>query len=210
MPTNLTVSLNADTQDVPHGSSGVDWVDLDLDNDSLIFTDGSDVVKDGEPIPSASELTQAGVLLTGSEKTITVHLLADLSANELKEIHNMGDQDKQYVMAFVFDGPTASEPVLEAWDNDSMNTIDNVSLGSGVATSSWLRGVVTTNGLPGASLTGQRLAGASDGHFLLLNDDNGALALAGTLYCNLKLVVPSVQVDGIAETPRLVVKYTTN
>lgn len=208
--TNLIIALNADTQDLAYNSSSVDWVDVDLDNDSLIFTGGSDVVKDGEPIPSASELTQAGILLTGSQQTVALHLLADISANELKEIHNMGDQDKRYVMAFDFDGPTASEPVLEAWDNDSLNSINNVSLGAGVATSSWLRGVVTTDGLPGASWTGQRLAGASDGHFLKLNNDNGALSVAKTLYCNLKLVIPAVQTVGVAETPVLVCKYTTN
>lgn len=208
--TNLIIALNADTQDLAYNSSGVDWVDVDLDNDSLIFTGGSDVVKDGDPIPSASELTQAGILLTGSQQTVALHLLADISANELKEIHNMGDQDKRYVMAFDFDGPTASEPVLEAWDNDSLNSINNVSLGAGVATSSWLRGVVTTDGLPGASWTGQRLAGASDGHFLKLNNDNGALSVAKTLYCNLKLVIPAVQTAGINETPILICKYATN
>jgi len=208
--TNLIIALNADTQDLAYNSSGVDWVDLDLDNDFLIFTGGSDVVKDGEPIPSASELTQAGILLIGSQQTVALHLLADINANELKEVHNMGDQDKRYVMAFDFDGPTASEPVLEAWDNDSLNSINNVSLGAGVATSSWLRGVVTTDGLPGAGWTGQRLAGASDGHFLKLNNDNGALSTAKTLYCNLKLIIPAVQTVGVAETPVLICKYTTN
>jgi len=208
--TNLIVALNADTQDVPYGSSGVEWVDLDLDNDFLIFTGGSDVVEDGEPIPSASQLTQAGILLTGSEQTVDLYLLADISANLLKEINNMGNQNKRYVMAFVFDGPTASEPVLEAWDNDSMNSINNASLGAGVATSSWLRGIVTTAGLPGVNWTGQRLAGASDGHFLKLNNDSGALTTAKTLYCNLKLVIPSTQTEGLAETPVLVCKYTTN
>jgi hypothetical protein len=208
--TNLTIALNTDTQDLAYGSSGVEYTEINLDNDFLIFTAGSNVVKDGEPIPSASELTQAGILLNGSEQTVDLYLLADVSANELKEVHNMGDQDKRYVMAFVFDGPTASEPVLEAWDNDSMNSINNVSLGSGVATSSWLRGVVTTDGLPGPNWTGQRLAGASDGHFLKLNNDNGALSTAKTLYCNLKLVIPSVQTEGLNETPVLIVKYTTN
>lgn len=208
--TNVIIAVNHDTDDQPYGTSGVDWVPINLDNDKLIFTGGSDVVKDGEPIPSASELTQAGILLEGTEKIVSKYLLADISANELKEVFNMGNQNKRYVVAFVFDGPTASEPVLEAWDDDDMNSIDNVSLGAGVATSSWLRGVVTTDGLPGADWPGQRIAGASDGHFLWLNNQNGALAGAQTLYCNLKLIIPATQIQGLAETPILVCKYTTN
>jgi hypothetical protein len=208
--TNVIIAVNHDTDDQPYGSSGVDWVPINLDNDKIIFTGGSDVVKDGEPIPSASELTQAGILLEGTEKIVSKYLLADISANELKEVFNMGNQNKRYVMAFVFDGPTASEPVLEAWDDDDMDSIDNLSLGAGIATSSWLRGVVTTSGLPGTDWAGQRIAGASDGHFLWLNDQNGALSGAQTLYCNLKLIIPASQIQGIAETPILVCKYTTN
>lgn len=207
---NVIVAVNHDTQDQPYGSSGVNWVDVNLDNDTLIFTGGSDVIADGESIPSASQLTQAGVLLDGTEKTISKYLLADLSANQLKEIFNMGNQNKRYVVAFVFDGPTASEPVLEAWDDDDMDTVDNVSLGGGVPSGSWIRGVVTTDALPGANWTGNRLAGASDGHFLWLNNQAGPLTAAKTLYCNLKLVIPATQTAGLAETPILVVKYTTN
>ena len=113
-------------------------------------------------------------------------------------------------MAFVFDGPTASEPVLEVWDDEDMNSIDNDSLGNGVASASWFRGIVTTDALPGANWTGNRLAGASDGHFLWLNNQAGALTAPKKLYCNLKLVIPAAQVNGLAETPRLVLKFTTN
>ncbi len=208
--TNVIVAVNHDTLDQPYGASGVNWVDVNLDNDTLIFTGGSDVIADGEPIPSASQLTQAGVLLDGTEKTISKYLLADLSANQLKEIFNMGNQNKRYVVAIAFDGPTASEPVLEAWDDNDMDTVQNVSLGGGVPSGSWIRGIVTTDALPGANWTGYRLAGASDGHFLWLNNQAGPLTAAKTLYCNLKLVIPATQNAGLAETPLLVVKYTTN
>ena len=208
--TNVTVAINHSTTDQPYGSSGVDWVDISLSNDTLIFTGGSDVVADGEGIPSASSLTQAGILLDGTEKTISTYLLADISASQLKQIFNMGNLNKRYVMAFVFDGPTASEPVLEAWDDDDMDSIDNDCLGNGVASASWLRGIVTTDALPGANWTGNRLAGASDGHFLWLNNQAGALTVPKKLYCNLKLIIPASQVNGLAETPRLVLKYTTN
>lgn len=207
---NLVIKVNHDTQDQPVGASGVDWVAVNTDNDYFIMTSGSDVVKDGEPIPSASELTQAGIVLNGIEQIIDLYLLADISANELKEIHNMGNQDKRYVLAFDFDGATASEPVLEAWDDSDMDSIDSSILGSGVASSSWLRGVTTTDGLPGSNWTGSRLAGASDGHFLWLNNQNGALSGADILYCNLKLIVPSTQNTAVAGTPVLVCKYTSN
>lgn len=211
MPTNLTISVNTDTDDQAKGTSGVEWTDVNLDNDTLIMTNGtSGVVEDGQPIPSASELTQAGILLTGSEIIVSLYLLADLSDNELKEIHNMGNQDKRHVMAFDFDGATASEPVLEAWDNSSLNSFNNTTLGAGTASSSWLRGITTTDGSPGSDWTGSRLAGSADGHFLWLNNQNGALGSAGILYCNLKLIVPASQADGLAETPVLVCKYTTN
>lgn len=210
MSTNVIIAVNHSTEDEPYGSQGIDWTQVSLANDTLIFTGGSDVIADGQPIPSASELTQAGILLDGTEKIISKYLLADISANQLKEIYNMGNKNKQYVLAFDFDGPTASEPVLEAWDNNDMASIDNVCLGGGSPSSSWLRCVVTTNSSPGDDWTGVRMAGASDGHFLWLNNQDGALSQAKTLYCNLKLIVPAAQVVGLAETPILTLKYCTN
>ncbi|HED05930.1 MAG TPA: hypothetical protein ENI61_04515, partial [Ignavibacteria bacterium] len=132
--TNVIISVNNDTQDLPKGSSGVVWTDIVPGSDNLIMTRGDNVVKNGETIPSASQLTQAGIILDGTEQNISKYLLSDISDNQLKEIYGMGNQDKRYVMAFDFDGVTASEPVLEAWDDNSMNTIDNTILGAGVAT----------------------------------------------------------------------------
>jgi len=210
MATILTIAINHSTTDSEYGTTGVDWVDLELANDYLIFSGGSNVVKDGEPVPSQSDLNQAGVVLDGTEQVIDLYLLADNSASELKEVFMMGNQDKRYVMAFDFDGETASEPILELWDNSSMNSINNISLGAGVPTSSWWKGVVTTDGLPGADWTGTRLAGSTNGHFLWLNNQAGALLSAKTLYCNLKIVIPASALTAGAETPVLVVKYTSN
>lgn len=209
--TSVKIAVNCDTQDLAYGVSGIDWVDMVLSQDSIVLTRGTDVVKDGEPIPSQSDLNQAGLILTpGTEQIVSKYLLSDISANLLKEIHNMGNQNKRYVMAFVFDGPTTSEPVLEAWDDTTLATIDNKCLGEGVPASSWLRGVVTTDALPGTNWIGSRLAGSSDGHFLWLNNLNGALTVAKTLYCNLKMVIPSTATESGAEVPVLCVKYTTN
>lgn len=206
---NLLIYANHSNTDSPLNTSGVDWIEIDPDNDRIIISEGSDTVKDGEPSPGESALNSAGIVLDGSEQTYDKYFLDDASAVLLKEIFLMGEGNYRYVMAFDFDDSTVSEPVLEIWDDSDMDSIDSVVLGAGDANSSWIRGIVTTDSLPGASWTGSRLAGSSDGHFLWLNDLNGALTVAKTLYCQLKVVVPATQVDAGATTPVLVCKYTT-
>lgn len=217
---SLTVYVNNDTQDEPLNTSGVDWTELDPDNDYLIFSNGSDTVKDGEGIPSSDDLTQAGVVITTSKVIVPLYLLADIGASEIKEIHLAGDGENsgrnRYVFAFSFDAATASEPVLEVWDDEDMDSIDNYSLGEGTPTNSWIYGITTTDATPGASWTGDtpavgsRLAGSSAGHFLYLNNGNGALSGAGVLYCQLKIVIPANFENPGNEQPVFVVKYTTN
>lgn len=208
--TNVVISVNTDTQDLPKGTSAIEWTDIEPLDDSIIFTRGDNIVKDGAQIPSASALTQAGIILNSTEQIVSNYLLSDVSANTLKTIFGMGNLDNKHVIAFDFDGITASEPVLEAWDDASMTTINTTVLGQGSAISSWLRGVVTTDISPGTNWLGVRLAGAADGNFLWLNNGNGALSAPKILYCNLKLVIPALQLDGIADTPIIVVKYATN
>jgi len=209
MSTTLEIYANCDSVDSPVDTSGVDWVLLDTDNDELVITAGSDTIKDGEVIAGEDSLNQAGVILTGSEITIDKYLLADNSAGIYKEIELAGSGNNRYVFCFKFSGSTSSEPILEIWDDDDLDSIDNTSLGGGVASSSWWRGITTTDGLPGASWTGSRLAGSADGHFLWLNDQNGALSAADELYCQLKVVIPATQTDAGAEAPVFVVKYAT-
>jgi len=205
----MDIYANCDTIDSPLGTSGLDWVMIDVDTDYLIMlTNGSVSVADGQPIPSTTQLNQAGLVLTGVEQTCSKYFLADDSVNLLKQIHNMGAGNNRYVLAFDFDAETSSEPVLEAWDSISMDTIDDVVLGEGTPSSSWLVGVVTTDSLPGVGWSGSRLAGDTAGHFLNLNNGNGALTGPATLYANLKVIVPSTEVDGGAEQPILVIKYT--
>jgi hypothetical protein len=90
-----------------------------------------------------------------------------------------------------------------------MDTIDLTCLGAGTASSSWFHGITTTDALPGALWTGSRLAGSSDGHFLWLNNEAGALTEAKTLYCNLYMEIPSTQTNGGHEEPIMVVKYAS-
>lgn len=209
---NLLVYTNNGLSDVALGSTGADFTQVDPNNDVLIFSAGSDVVKDGEPIPSQSELIQAGVVLTGSQIIVDKYFLSDLSDNLLKEIELMGNQDTQFVLAFDFDDLTASEPVLELWDDTNLNTVDNITLGAGTPTNSWWRGVTTTDGSPGINWApgGLTLAGASDGHFLFLNNENGALASAKTLYANIAIVIPASATDGGSVNPVFAIKWLSN
>jgi hypothetical protein len=202
----MEIYLNCDTVDAPIATSGVDWVAMDIDTDFLILlTNGSTSVADGQPIPSTTLLNQAGVVLTGVAQVCSKYFLADDSANLLKLIHNMGAGNKRYVVAFDFDAETASEPVLEAWDD----TTNDVVLGAGTPSSSWITGICTTDALPGVGWVGSKLAGDTAGHFLNLNNGNGALAAPATLYAQLKVTIPSTEVSGGNEQPILVVKYTT-
>jgi len=209
MATLLTVAINGGTPDTAYTGSSP-WVDLDTANDYLIFSNGSTSVADGQVIPTAAQLSQAGAIVQTSDYTIPKYILADISENLLVDIENAGDQDKQYVFAFSFDGATTTEPVLEVWDDSSMNSYDSESLGGGTYTDSWVRGVVTTSGSPGVSWTGTRLSGSADGYFLLLNDGSGAITGATVLYCNLKVVIPANFTTSGTETPTFVCKYTTN
>ena len=210
MSTALKIYVNNDTQDLPLGTSGIVFTEVATANDSLIFSAGSDTVIDGAAIPSSFQLSCAGVFLTGVATLVAHYFLSDISANQLKEIHLMGQQNKRYVVAFDFDGATTSEPVLEAWDNSNMLTVLATSLGAGTASNSWLHGITTTDAPgPGPVWTGSTLAGSSAGHFLWLNNENGALVGADTLYCNLYMQIPASQVAGGAETPVLICKYTT-
>jgi len=210
MATALTIAVNHSTEDSPYNTNGVDWIDVNLDNDTLIFSAGSDVVKDGESIPGDSALNQAGSRINeGVAVIIDKYFLADVDVNLLKEVYNMGNQNKRYVLGFSFDDETTSEPVLEVWDDSTMLTVASVALGAGTPSNSWYKGVVTTDALPGADWAGSALAGASDGHFLQLNNGNGALSVADVLYCNLKIIVPVTVTDSGAFTPVIVCKYTT-
>jgi hypothetical protein len=205
----MDIHVNTGSVDSPLGGGG-EFVQMDLDVDYLILlTNGSTSVADGQPLPSTTQKNQAGMVLTGAEQTCTKYFLADSSDNLLKQIDNMGAGNKRYVMAFNFDAVTASEPVLEVWDDTSFLTADFICLGNGTPSASWICGITTTDALPGVGWVGSRLAGDTSGHYLNLNSGNGALTAPKTLYAQLKVIVPSTEVNGGAEQPLLIVKYTT-
>lgn len=207
----LTISVNVSASDQPLGTSGVDWVEFSSGNDQIIFTAGSTEVIDGGDTPTQAELISAGIILTGSEIIVSNYLLLDVDVNLLKSIDLMGDLDSRYVLAFDFDAPTASEPVLEVYDDSNFNTITGTILGGGTPSQSFIRGITTTSASAGSpGWAGSRLAGSGSGNYLNLNDSNGALTTATTLYSTLKIIIPSSQSSGFSATPVFVVKYLSN
>lgn len=204
----MKIYVNVGTADTAFTVPSADWVEMDLINDKLIFSGG---LTDGQATPSPSELNSAAILVsTTADVEVSKFYLLDNSAAIIKQIHNMGYQNKRYVMCVSFDAATASEPVLEMWDNSSLNTVAYYSLGEGTANNSWFRGITTTAGAPGATWTGSRLAGSSTNHFLWLNNESGALSGATNLYFNLRITVPQSYTRSVSETPVMAVKYTTN
>jgi len=214
MSTEATIYINHSEIDSPLDTSGVDWVEVNaLEGDKLLINEGSDVIVDGATSPGEQAINGAGFILNGEEHILSKYFLLDESdGSKLKEVFMAGAQNKRYVFAVDFDGPTVSIPVLEAWDDTDMDTSDSAILGEGTPSLSWVQAIKTTSVLPGTSwLTGigngVRLAGATDGYFLEL--DTAPLGEAKTLYFQLKIVVPSTQQDAGLMNPVLIVKWTT-
>lgn len=208
---NLAIHVNVSASDQPLNTSGIEFIEFSSGNDIIIFTAGNASVADGADIPTQQELISAGIELTGAEIIISNYLLQDTGSNILKSIDLMGDLDSRYVLAFDFDDATASEPVLEVWDDDNFNTITGTMLGAGTPSQSFIRGITTTDGSAGAAgWAGSRLAGSASGNFLFLNNQNGALVAAETLYATLKVIIPASQTTGFSASPVFVCKFLSN
>lgn len=200
MATSITLKINDLDADLAVGDSGASFVDVDLTHDYIIWTAGSDDVKDGEDEPTQDELNQASTLISDSVETQVAHsLLFDYSALELKEIIGMGE-NKRYVFAFSFDGDTATEPQLEAWNDSNHNSTSKNVLGASTPADSMVKAVCTTGALPGADWaksggTHIELAGSGASNIVKLNDGNGAITLLSgevsrELYANIAIVIP--------------------
>ena len=135
----LDILVNTGTSDNPLNFSGTEFTEIDINADELIFSAGlAGVVADGLPIPSDFQLNQAGVILTGIEQTVSKYFLSDNSAGILKQIHNMGSGNYRYVVACDFDAATGTEPTLEIWDDSDLDSVNDVCLGAGTPSSSWV------------------------------------------------------------------------
>jgi hypothetical protein len=207
----LTLLINNTTNDTEVVNIGTDWIGVDPDTDWFIFSAGGSGVANGSVIPSETLLNRYAVQLDPINPVIvSKYFLADYSANLLKELKMAGNQNKRYSIACSFDGATATEPQLEAWDNDSMNSYAISALGSGTPSSSWYKAICTTAALPGVNWTGVSLAGSGVSNIVLLNNGSGALTVADILYFNFKITIPGGYVTPGLHTPILAVVYTTN
>lgn len=206
----LRVYFNVDGTDQPFGVSGIEFLEFSEGNDTLLFSNGSDQVQEGADIPTQAELISAGVILTGVEIIVPGYFIADVSANQVREIALMGNVNARYVWAFDFDAATASEPVLEFWDDSNVNTITSTMLGGGTPSQSFVRGITTTSATSGADWVGSKLAGSGAGNFLYLNDQNGPLTVADTLYAQLKIIIPASQTTGFSGNPVFCIKWLEN
>ena len=209
--TNLVLGVNVGDADIPYGETGSEYIILDLVNDYLIWTEGDDIVKDGyisEPTPT--ELINASVIIDPSVAvTVPLCLLMDYSGigvNSLREVKGMG-VNKRYPFLFSFDGATATEPQLEAWDDDTMLTIIKNVLGVDDPADSMVKAVCTTIALPGNDWLGTAIAGSEITRMVGLN--NGyALTGAQDCYANIKIVIPANYPTPAIEAFSLVVRYT--
>jgi len=218
MATNLDFLVNIVDADVDYQITPADYGLVDLTNDYLIWTAGNSIVKDlMTHEPTSSELSAAASIIDEFlAVTVSKCLWMDYS-------HNIGGtyythlvkgmaENKRYVFCFSFDGATATEPQLEAWDDSNHTTFNKNSLGLGTANNSFLKAVCTTYILPGASWVGSPIAGGSN--VLLLNGGNGALDILETgeisqeLYANMKMVIPANFATPAAENIIITIRYT--
>jgi hypothetical protein len=209
MATALKFLINYVDSDVNYATTPADYIELDLTNDYLIWSKTLADLMTHEPI--ASELNAAAEVIDPDVAvTVTKCLLMDYS-------HDIGGsyythlvkgmaENKKFVFCFNFDGATATEPQLEAWDSSAHSTFVKNVLGLGTALNSMMKGICTTTSLPGTNWVGTSLAGGSN--VLLLNDGAGALTVAKDLYANLKIVIPAAYVTPAAETFVLTCRYT--
>ncbi len=208
MATNLTIKANDTANDTTDSGN---FVSLDLVNDKLIWSDGSAVVADGQDTPSDAELNEASPLVpTGSAYEVPSLFLLDFSATgqELKELNLAGSDNNRFVLRFEFDAGTATEPTLEAWDDNDHDSNDLNCLGAGNGANSYIRVVRTTDGSPGASWSGTPIAGASNKS--LMNGGSGALGSGShIIYYNVKVLIP-IGATPAQETPIISVRYTFN
>ena len=209
MATNLQIYVN--TTDTDSGDYGLYFTALDLALDKLILSDGSSAVADGEGNPSEAQLNEAAPLVPAlSAYEVPYLFLMDYSQTgaELKLIDLAGSGNNRYVIGFEFDGPTATEPTLEAWDDSDHDSNDLNCLGAGVGADSYIHVVRTTDGAPGSAWSGTPIAGASNKS----NMNNGAGGLGSGshgIFYNIRVEIP-VGATPSAEQPILCVRYAWN
>ena len=230
MATALSVKVNYVDPAVLYATTAADYITMVLTagNDYLIWTAGygtdpDDITFVGDLMthePTAADLNRAATIIGASPTTVAMCLLMDKShdvggayyTHKVLKDKAVTLDNQRYVFCFSFDGATASEPQLEAWDDSTHTTAVKNVLGLGYPLNSFVKGVCTNLGSPGVAWPGSALAGASN--VLLLNNSSGALAALGSgitsqeLYCNLKIVIPAAYATPAAEEFVFTVRFT--
>jgi len=211
MATAMTFLINYVNANVAYVTTPADYILLDdLTNDYLIWSATLADLLTHEP--TTDELNENATIISDSAATtIAKCLLMDYShygGYYTRLVKGMGE-NKQYVFAFRFNGITATEPKLEAWDTSAHTTYLKHVLGAGTPASSMLQAKCTTTSLPG---TGDWTSIAGLSNYIRLNDgtdlDPHPLSGAKDLYCNLKIKIPVAYATPAAETFVLTVRYT--
>ncbi len=222
MTTSLSIIANLVDSTVTYQTTPANYIVLDLTNDYLIHTEGNSTVKDlmtSEPTPS--ELNEASTIIDNTaDKEVDKILVMDYSHNFSGSYYTYlvkgKGENKRYVFGFSFDGATATEPQLEAWDDENHNTYANNVLGDGTPANSMVKVVSTTDSLPGASWAGTAIAGDDSGRVVLLNAGNGALGALPSgdtsqeIYANIKIVIPQSYATPFIENFVLTCRFTWN
>ena len=216
--TTMAFWINQVNATVSYAALAADYLLVDLTYDTLDWTTGDTVVinhKTGA-VPTSVELNAAATLIPDTGyTTVPLCLYADydgVSGFYTHTVVGMG-VDGRYVFCFRFDGPTATIPRLEAWNDSDHDTCFNQVLGGdGVSVetpaNSWVKAIETLNGgAPGAGwvAAGQGTALAGALNYLVL--DTAALSGAKDLYCNIAIRIPYTATPS-ADLFVLTVRYT--
>ena len=218
MATELTLKVNIGDALIPYDGSGAEYLDMDLEFDYLIWTQGSETIKDKMLAePEEADLNEASTIIDeNDDKLVPLCLFMDYSHAEnyyTRKVVGMGE-NKRYVFCFSFSGATANEPQLEAWDNENHNSYAKHVLGQTGARDSFVKAKCTTGVLPGEDWNGTAIAGS--GSVVKLNSGLGALDVLPSgetsqeLYANIKIVIPQAYETPKIEPFTLAVRFTWN
>ena len=208
--TNLILRINNTVTDNNYATSPANFISVASD-DTFIFSAGSSTVANGQPIPAQADLNRAATLLSALVDTVVAHyFLGDTSVNLLKEIYLAGNGNYRHAFCCSFDGATASEPQLEAWDDSDLDSYSLTCLGSGNPANSWYKAKCTTTTSPGTTWAGIPLGGSGASNIVLLNDGAGALTVAKDLYFNFHVKIPAGVTTPGQYLPVILITYCTN
>lgn len=215
MATAMNFFVNIVDDTVPYVTTPADYGLVDLSLDYLIWS-GS-LANHMTHQPTQSELNAAAAIIDPLNVVTVAECLWMNYSHDVQGpyytllVQGMG-ANAAYVFLFSFDGATATEPQLEAWDTSAHATSLLNTLGAGTPANSFVKAVCTTGGtLPGSNWVGTAIAGASN--VVLLNNGSGALVAPGSgltndLYANIKIKIPANYATPSAEQFVLTVRYT--